>query len=157
MDENGTVVSLYLTEGRFVHFLTDNMNIKETTLDRKGTFQAIQVTTWQRGPPKANLLEGIKFSNTGTIHIPDVMNDIIPALNSGRTTEGPYNEGWLAGSHNLWMNAHWRRKLMRLTRHSQLVNLLRNQCLLGLQPKCQHSQPRANISGLPTHNTGSCM
>ena len=101
MDDNGSVVPPNLVEGRFVHFSTDNVDINEATLDGKGTFHATQVAAWQRGPPKVNLLDGIKFSNTGTLHIPDAMNDIMPAPNSG-TTEGPYNDeitpGWFTQS-----------------------------------------------------------
>lgn len=80
---------------------TDNVDINEATLDGKGTLHATQVAAWQRGPHKTNLLEGIKFSNTGTLHIPVAMNDIIPAPNRG-TTEAPYNEditpGWFTQS-----------------------------------------------------------
>jgi hypothetical protein len=65
-----------------------NVDINEATLDGKGTFHATQVAACQRGLPKTNLLEGIKFSNTGTLHIPVAMNDIIQAPNRG-TTEGP--------------------------------------------------------------------
>jgi hypothetical protein len=63
------------------------------------------LTAWQRCPQKTNLLEGIKFSNTGTLHIPVAMNDIIPAPNRG-TTEAPYNEditpGWFTQSMDEW-------------------------------------------------------
>ena len=91
MDADGSVVPPNLVEGRFVHFSTDNVDINEATVDGKGTFHATQVAAWQRGPPKSNLLEDIKFSHTGTLHIPDAMNDIIPAPNQG-ITECPYND-----------------------------------------------------------------
>lgn len=90
VDHNGAVVPTNLVKARFVHFSTDNVDINETTLDGKGTFHATQVAAWQRGPPKRNVLEGIKLCNIGTLHIPDAMNDIIPAPNTG-TTFGPYN------------------------------------------------------------------
>ena len=83
MDGNGAVITPNLVEGRFVHFSTDNVDINEATLDGKGIFHATQVVAWQRGPPKTNLLEGIKFSNTGTLHIPAAMNDIITTPNRG--------------------------------------------------------------------------
>lgn len=125
MDDNGAVVPSNLVEGRFVHFSTDNVDINEATLDGKGTLHATQVAAWQRGPPKTNVLEGIKFSNTGTLHIPVAMNDIIPAPNRG-TTEAPYNEditpGWFTQSMDECpsaMKAHATGMAFTITRSSQ--------------------------------------
>ena len=75
------------------------MDINEATLDGKGTFHATQVAAWQRDPPKTNLLEGIKFSNTGTLHIPAAMNDLIPAPNRGTTEEHTVRTQLLVGVH----------------------------------------------------------
>ena len=128
MDDNGAVVPPNLVEGRFVHFSTDNVDINEATLDGKGTLYATQVAGWQRGPHKTNLpnlLEGIKFSNTGTLHIPVAMNDIIPAPNRG-TTEAPYNAditpGWFTQSMDECpsaMKAHATGMAFTITRSSQ--------------------------------------
>lgn len=125
MDDNGAVVPPNLLEGRFVHVSTDNMDINEATLDGKRTFHATQVAAWQRGPPKNNRLEGIKFSNIGTLHIPVAMNDIIPAPNRG-TTEGPYHEyitpGWFRQSMDECpsaMKAHATDMAFTITRCSQ--------------------------------------
>ena len=78
MDKNGAIVPPKLVRGRFVHFSTDKVDINEATLDGKGTFHATQVASWNRGPPKANLLDGNKLSTARKSCIPDVMNDISP-------------------------------------------------------------------------------
>jgi len=85
MDANGAVVPPNLVKGQFVHFSTDNVDINETTLDGTGTFYATQVAAWQRGPSETNLLADINVAKIGTLHIPEVMNDIIP--------ERPFTDG----------------------------------------------------------------
>ena len=90
MDESGAVIPPNLVKGRFLHFLTDNVDINEYTLDGKGTFHATQVAAWQRGPADSDLLSGIDFSNARTLHIPDAMTDIIPAPNRG-VTDRPFS------------------------------------------------------------------
>ena len=79
MDGNGSVILPNLVEGRFVHFTTDNIDINEASLDGKNSFHATQSAAWQRGPHPPSQIVNIQMSNSDTLIVPEVLNDIFPA------------------------------------------------------------------------------
>ena len=76
--ENGAIVPPNLVPNRFVHLSTDNIDIRDASLDGKETFHATQVTAWQRGPPSdTDTLKKLKPSEK-TLFVPEVLTTTIP-------------------------------------------------------------------------------
>ena len=90
-DASGSVLPTNLVANRFVHFSADNIDINEFTLDGKGTFHATQVAAWQRGPPKEDILNGVKIrTSPSTLIIPEGINELTPPIAKG-VMQRPYS------------------------------------------------------------------
>ena len=92
---NGAVIPPHLTQGRLIHFSADNnIDINDSTLDGKHTFHATQYAARQRGPSHDVVtLKSLTPAKHATLAVPEVMNTIFPATDTGVTTEPQFDNG----------------------------------------------------------------
>ena len=81
-----------MVQGRFIHFSADNIDINDSTLDGKNTFHATQIAAWQRGPAHDDLLKTIDVSTRFTLHIPEVLENIIHVNINEGTADPQFKE-----------------------------------------------------------------
>ncbi|KAL8567664.1 hypothetical protein ACOMHN_054475 [Nucella lapillus] len=80
MDQpTGAVTPPNFAHNRFVHFTCDNIDINDSSLDGKKSFQATQVAAWQRGPEADMGMQHLKPSQQESIQVPEVMEQLFPA------------------------------------------------------------------------------
>ena len=77
--DSGYVIPINLSEGRFIEFSADNIDINEGTLDGQNYFHATQFAAWQRGPELVGLLQKISPTRQATLKVPEETNAILPA------------------------------------------------------------------------------
>ena len=76
----GAVTPTNFTQGRFVHFTCDNININDTSFDGKNSFHATQVAAWQSVGPESDMgLQTINPSTRTILQVPQVIQEIVPA------------------------------------------------------------------------------
>ena len=83
VEENtGAVIPQNLVSGRFIHFSTDNIDIRDESLDGKNIFNATQMAAYQRSDNE-NILpfsDINKFSKNQTLQVPEVLTKIEKVL-----------------------------------------------------------------------------
>ena len=99
---NRAVIPPHLAPGRVIYFSADNIDINYGTLDWKHTLHATLCKTWQRCPSHVVRLKSTTPAMQTTLAVPEVMNTIFHASDTGVTTELQFDNGiqveWLSES-----------------------------------------------------------
>lgn len=68
-----------LTEGRFLQFSADNIDIIEETLDGRGTFHATQMIAFQRGAPLNRIQKELHMGQERSLKVPAELQQLTQA------------------------------------------------------------------------------